>query len=104
MFATAAGIPHAGWPKRWRDEGDSGRQLLVWAGLRRALQQGDLSAWRVALQEFETGYAQPLWQALRTGKISQLQVDVLGGDHARCLLLASADAWALWRRAKSLFQ
>lgn len=104
MFATAAGIPYAGWPKRWRDEGDSGRQLLVWAGLRRALQQGDLSAWRVALQEFETGYAQPLWQALRTGKISQLQVDVLGGDHARRLRLASADAWAFWRRAKSLFQ
>ena len=104
MFATAAGIPHAGWPKQWRDEGNSSRQLLVWAGLRRALQQSDLSAWRVALQEFETGYAQPLWQALRTGKILQLQVAILGGDRVLRLSLTRADAWAFWRRAKSLFQ
>src|SRR3989338_4306275 len=94
VFATGAGIPHAGWPKRWRDEGDSGRQLMVWAGLRRALQQGDLSAWRVALQEFETGYAQPLWQAVRTGKILQLQVAILGGDRVLRLSLTRADAWA----------
>jgi hypothetical protein len=79
-----------------------GRQLLVWTGLRRALQQGDLGAWRAALQDFETGYAQPLWQALRAGKISQLQVDVLGGDRARRLLLNRADAWAFWRRSGPL--
>ena len=105
MFAAAAGIPFAGWSGQWRDEERNGRQLLVWTGLRRALQQGDLGAWRAGLQDFETGYVQPLWQALRAGKISQLQVDVPGGDRARRLLLNRANAWAFWRRpaAGSLF-
>ncbi|MDP1995730.1 MAG: hypothetical protein Q8J90_00885 [Gallionella sp.] len=104
MFAAVAGIPFAGWPKQWRNEESCDRQLLVWTGLRSALQRGDLENWRAALQEFETGYAQPLWQALRAGKISQLQVDVLGGDRARRLLLTRADAWAFWRRARPLAQ
>lgn len=101
MFASAAGIPFSDWPKQWHDD-DVGRQLLVWTGLRRALQQGDLGAWRAGLQDFETGYAQPLWQALRAGKISQLQVDVPGGDRARRLLLNRANAWAFWRRSGPL--
>jgi hypothetical protein len=101
MFASAAGIPFAGWSEQWHDGKDRGRQLLVWTGLHSALQRGDLAAWRAALQEFETGYAQPLWQALRAGKISQLQVDVLGGDRVRHLLLNRADTWAFWRRARS---
>ena len=104
MFAAAAGIPFSSWPEQWRDEENGGTQLLVWTGLRSALRCGDLDAWRAALQEFETGYAQPLWQALRAGKIPQLQVDILGGEHARHLLLTRADAWAFWRRAKSLSQ
>ncbi len=102
MFASAANIPFAGWSEQWCDEEGSGKQLLVWTGLRLALQQGDLSAWRDALQDFEIGYAQPLWQALRAGKISQLQVDILGGNGVRRLLLNRADAWAFWRRSKPL--
>ena len=102
MFASAANIPFAGWAERWNDEEGSGKQLLVWTGLRSALQQGDLSEWRDALQDFEIGYAQPLWQALRSGKISQLQVDILGGNGVRRLLLNRADAWAFWRRSKPL--
>ena len=77
-----------------------GRQLLVWTGLRSALRRGDLGTWRSALQEFEAAYAQPLWQALRAGKIAQLQLDVIGGGHALRLLLGRADAWAFWRRAR----
>jgi hypothetical protein len=102
MFAAAATIPFSGWQERWCDGG--GRQLLVWTGLRSALRRGDLDAWRTALQEFETGSAQPLWRALGAGKISQLQVDVLGGARDRHLLLTRADAWAFWRRAKPLAQ
>ncbi|MDO8292599.1 MAG: hypothetical protein Q7T29_07020 [Gallionella sp.] len=104
MFAAAAGIPFSSWSEQWRDEENGGTQLLVWTGLRSALRRGDLDAWRAALQEFEAGYAQPLWQALRAGKISQLQVDILGGEHARRLLLTRADAWAFWRRARLLAQ
>ncbi|MDD5299870.1 MAG: hypothetical protein PHD65_05160 [Gallionella sp.] len=102
MFAAAAGIPFAGWPVQWSDS--NGEQLLVWNGLRRALQRGDLAAWRDVLQGFETGYAQPLWQALRSGKIAQLRMDVLGGDNIRQILLTRADTWAFWRRTKSLAQ
>jgi len=85
-----------------RKSSSAGRQLLVWTGLRSAMQRGDLNAWRTALQEFETGYAQPLWRALRAGKISQLQMDVLGEDRVWRLLLTRADAWAFWRRARPL--
>lgn len=102
MLADAAGIPFTEWPERWRDDAGDGRQLLVWTGLRSALQRGDLAAWRDALQDFETGYAQPLWQALRAGKIAQLQIDIVGGDNVRQMLLARAGAWAFWRRTRRL--
>jgi hypothetical protein len=101
MFAAAAGIPFAAWPAQWRDPGGD-RQLLVWTGLRSALHRGSLDAWRAALQDFETGFAQPLWQALRSGHISRLQIDILGEGGMRRLVLARADAWAFWRRAKPL--
>ncbi|MDO8208372.1 MAG: hypothetical protein Q7T38_11245, partial [Gallionella sp.] len=111
MLAASAGIPFAQWQPEWRNSLSPGRergllaegkQLLVWTGLRAALQQGDLAAWRSALQQFETGYAQPLWQALRKGQITQLQVDISGGDSLWQVRLARGDAWAFWRRTKSL--
>jgi hypothetical protein len=102
MFAAAADIPFAGWPERWDDEMGEGRQLLVFTGLRAALRRGDLAGWRDALQDFETGCAQPLWRALRDGKISRLQIDVLGGDGSWSTSLTRADAWAFWRRSKRL--
>lgn len=100
MLAASAGIPFVQWQPAWRSS--EGRQLLVWTGLRAALQQGDLAAWRSALQQFETGYAQPLWQALRKGQITQLQVDISGGDSLRQVRLTRGDAWAFWRRSKRL--
>lgn len=102
MLAAAAKVPFSSWPEQWCVEGGEGRQLLVWTGLRDALQRGDLAAWRSALQQFETTHVQPLWQALCSGKISQLQVDILGGDSLRRLRLTRGDAWAFWRRKKRL--
>jgi len=100
MFAAAAGVPFAAWPEQWRTGEGGGRQLLVWTGLRAALQRGDLAAWRKALQEFETGYAQPLWRALRSGKIARLEVEISGREQARHLSLTRAAAWAFWRRSR----
>ncbi len=100
MLASAASIPFLDWQPAWRNEADD--ELLVFTGLRSALQQGDLSGWRSALQDFETGYAQPLWQALRSGKITQLKLDVLGGDGIQKLFLTRADAWAFWRGRRRL--
>jgi len=114
MLAASAGLPFAEWSPTWQGSFDSalthgerrlaaeGGQLLVWTGLRSALQRGDLAAWREALQTFETNYAQPLWQALRDGKIATLQLDVLGGDGLRQTHLTRGASWALWRRPKRL--
>lgn len=102
MFAAAAGVPFLAWPKRWDMEAGDGKQLLVWTGLRSALQCGDLAAWRAALQDFETSYAQPLWQALRSGKLAQLQLNILGERGIRRVRLTRGDTLAFWRRARRL--
>lgn len=109
MFAKAAGVPFSAWPEnlrdaenQWRAEDCNGKQLLVWTGLRSTLQNGDLAAWCAALQDFENSYAQPLWQALRAGKIAQLQLDILGVDSMRRVRLTRGDAWAFWRRSRRL--
>jgi len=79
-----------------------GRQLLVWTGLRSALQRGDLAAWRSSLQDFEAGYAQPVWQALKAGTIDRLNVDVLGRDSLFRTMLTRGNTRAFWRRGKRL--
>lgn len=100
MFSAAAGIPFAEWSPQWCES--DGKQLFVWMGLRSALQYGDFAAWREALLSFETGYAQPLWQAMRSGKISQIQIEVLAGHNSRCFTVTRGAAWAFWRRNKPL--
>jgi hypothetical protein len=102
MLARAAGVPFSAWTGQWQDAKNDGRQLLVWTGLRPALQSGDLAAWRNAIQDFESGYALPLWQALRDGKISQLKLDILSGDGVRRVILTRGDAWSFWRRIRHL--
>jgi hypothetical protein len=102
MLASAGGVPFSAWTGQWREAEIDGRQLLVWTGLRSALLSGDLAVWRNALQDFENGYVQPLWQALRDGKIAQVQLDILGGDGMRRVILTRGDAWSFWRRAKRL--
>lgn len=102
MLAAAADVPFSTWAETWRDTDNDGRQLLVWAGLRPALQSGDMATWRNTLQDFERGYAQPLWQALRNGKIAQLQLDILSSDGQRRILMTRGDAWKFWMRTRRL--
>jgi len=66
------------------------------------LQGGNLAAWRIALQDFENSYARPIWQALRSGSIASLQIDILGGDSMLRVVLTPANTWAFWRRAGRL--
>jgi hypothetical protein len=98
MLAFAVGVPFADWSPVWR--GDSG--LLVWNGLRSALQCGDLVRWRDELQRFETGYAKPLWEAVCDGRIARLTVDIQSADARHRLNLSRGNAWALWRRSRPL--
>jgi hypothetical protein len=101
MFAATAGIPFTAWPKQWNIASE-GKQLLVWTGLRSALQRGDLAGWQDSLQGFENGYAQPLLQALRSGRLAQLELDILGDDGIRRFSLKRGDTWAFWRHARHL--
>lgn len=102
MFAATAGVSYVPWQQQWTEKAGDGKQLLVWTGLRSALQCGDLLAWRTALQDFEVSHAQPLWQALRSGKIAQLQLDVFGEHGMRRVMLKRGDSWAFWRGARGL--
>jgi hypothetical protein len=102
MLAGAAAVPFSPWPGQWQGVKYEGGQLLVWAGLRSALQSGDLATWRNALQDFENGFAQPLWQALRDGKIAQIKLDILSGDGVRRVILTRGDAWSFWIRVRHL--
>ena len=103
-FARAAGIPGAQLPDDARDllDGDHGDVLLVWEGLQRALQHGDLHAWRDSLRHFEQCCAAPLLDALRAGRIAQLTLDVLRAGASQRFTLTRSAAWKLWRRPKPL--
>lgn len=102
MFASATGASFSAWAEQWQAQAGVGDQLLVWTGLRNALQCQDLDAWRGALQKFETGYMQPLWRALRRGEIAALQLDVPGELGMRRIRLSRPDAWSFWRRPQRL--
>jgi len=120
-FARTAGIPCEPLPDNvTRCVADNdGDTLIVWEGLRRTLQHGDLHAWRDELQRFEQGYAAPLLDALRAGRIAQLTLDItksgnplsskldveltlLQSGASRRFLLTRSAAWKLWRRPKPL--
>jgi hypothetical protein len=81
---------------------DGETRLLLWAGLRTALQRGDLSAWHSALQEFETNCVVPIWQALRNGSLTQLEIIVLAGANSCSIMLNKTATWSFWRRSKKL--
>ncbi|OGT18351.1 MAG: hypothetical protein A2342_03015 [Gallionellales bacterium RIFOXYB12_FULL_54_9] len=99
MLATATDCPFSDWRAAWHSAGE---ELLVWTALRAALQRGDLHAWREALQSFENNYAQPLWHALRSGKIDSLRLDVAGGDRLRRFALTRGNSWMFWRKSSHL--
>jgi len=102
MFAGAASIPFAALPVHWSGDNVEGTQLLVWNGLRPALQRNGLPGWRDALHQFERSIAQPLFLALRAGKIAGLQIDIPGSDRPVRVRLTRGDAWAFWRRSRRL--
>jgi hypothetical protein len=70
--------------------------------LRRAIQHGDLYAWRTSLQHFEQCCAVPLLEALCAGRIAQLTLDVPSGGGARRFVVTRAAAWKLWRQPRRM--
>ncbi len=103
-FAQTADIPHGSLTDDASQciAGDDGDALIVWEGLHRALQHGDLHAWREGLQRFEQCCAKPLLNALRTGRIARLTLDSPQAGAARRFVLTRGAAWKLWRRSLPL--
>lgn len=108
-FAHAANIPYAdldifnngsdnnAWLKNV-----SGEVLVVWEGLRQAIQQGDLHSWQRAARSLEQHCAMPLLKALSDGNITQLTLDVLHSSASQRFILTRSDVWKLWRLPVSL--
>lgn len=99
-LALAADIPHSSLPDDVAQcvAGDDGDVLIVWEGLRDALQQGDLHVWRTSLQRFESCIAAPLLAALTGGHITQLTLDAPHGASSRRFVLTRGALWKVWRR------
>jgi hypothetical protein len=68
----------------------------------KALQRGDLHAWREAVQQFERECATPLLKALQGGLLRRLTLEVLGESDARSFVLMRGDALKLWLAGRSL--
>ncbi|MBI1175279.1 MAG: hypothetical protein GC139_08450 [Sideroxydans sp.] len=103
-FAAAAGIDQAALPDagmQWT-AGSRGETLIVWDGLRSALQYGDLGRWRDSLQQFEQRCTYPLLQALHDGRIEKITLDVPQENAARRFVLTRLASWKLWRRVRRL--
>ena len=103
-FALAADIPCECLPENATQcvtdrEGD---QLIVLEGLRRALQHGDLHAWREELQRFEQCCVEPLLGALRSGHIERLTLNIPQAGAAGRFILTPGAMWKLWLRPKML--
>lgn len=104
-FAQVAGIPYQISTDDFTSlfvEDDEGDALIVWEGLRRPYQQGDLHAWRNSVQHLEQGYIAPLWEALRNGNVKQISVSVINAGVTQRFVLTRSAVWKLWSLPKSL--
>jgi len=100
-FAQVAGTPQIESLQAMLD-GDFESGLWVCAEPSDAMRRGDLFAWRESVQRIEQKFAQPLLQALQTGRLQRLTLEVLREGGAQSFELNRSDAWKFWRSARSL--
>ena len=74
--------------------------VVVQDALLSAAQYRDAWGWREQLQRMETDWFQPLLQALKQGKISELQLQC-HGDAGFKLRIYRRDLWKFWQRPQS---
>ena len=108
-FAFNAQMPHGPlpdgcdteWIERCFESGQS-TAYIVWNGLGMALEYGDLASWCKSVQQFEQRCAYPLWQALRTGMIDKITLEVPQEKSPGRYVLTRRDSRKFWRRAHRL--
>lgn len=74
------------------------RGLWVNAGLQEAWQRGDLYAYRARLEKLDNEIVAPVWQALGTGRLRSLTLEVLTDEVVHRFEMTRAGCWKLWRR------
>ena len=103
-FALAADMPFLlgtdPVPDSWLHEG--GDLMLVCESPRVAMQKADMGKWRIALQQFETGYTRPMLNALAAGLIDRITLDVLSTGASRSYVLTRAMLRKFWCLPKPL--
>ncbi len=105
-FAAVAGAKNAPLPQDATQclAGGAAETLVVWDGLRNALQHDDLAAWRDNVEYFERHYASPLLKGLRSGKIIKITLDVPRPRASQRFVLTRGTAWHFWRKRRRLQQ
>lgn len=82
--------------------GQMANGLWVNTSLSAALQRGDMYDWREAIKTVEREIAQPVWQALRSGHLQTVTLDILLEFGTRSFTLNRARSWKIWRRSKQM--
>jgi hypothetical protein len=102
-IARAAGVPIVEPEFFWAAGSDQcGELLLVYEGLRGALRRADIALWRNTLTQFEANYAAPLLDALVTGQVARITIDVLSDGMTHQFILTRATLLKFWRLSKPL--
>lgn len=100
-FAAAANVDHAAVSSEVPCcPVGNGDVLVVWDGLRRALQADDLGSWRNELQRLEQCCIEPALSALRGGRLDRITLDVPQGQASARFALTRRAAWKFWRRGR----
>lgn len=105
-FARVAGITYVELPSGDVEAPASGDQatLVVWDGLNRAAQHGDLGEWRDSLQAFEHRCVRPMLRALREGRVERLVLEALQPGGSWRYTLTRRAMRRFWRRRKRVGQ
>ncbi|MGA8148577.1 MAG: hypothetical protein WB870_13555 [Gallionellaceae bacterium] len=102
-FAGASGIPYEPFHQDvLRETGKAEQVLIAIESLHRAMQRGDIHAWRNLLLNLEQNIAAPLLQALQTGKVGTVTLDILQEGAAQRFVINRRDLWKFWRLPASL--
>ncbi len=86
--------------RAWLAQQRGGSQLLVLDALRPWAARDDIESWRAALEAIEADWIEPLFEALKRGRLDRLHLYTCDGR--RFSLGRSAARWRVWRGSRAL--